>query len=139
MLLSTVPGIPTEIPTKADEGLRAAFTPFRAPPGTYRVLVTEKGIEEVALRMKAANPSGPEGAWAIQRVEALTVIDSAARVDRARVARLFGGRPLRVARGPITEKGRVIESITLMSPYPDASLSRLIPGTMIVVFEIPYR
>jgi hypothetical protein len=51
------------------------------------------------------------------------------------VAQLYVGRRLSVARGSVLEDGRVIASVTLISPYPDATLTRLERGTMIVVFR----
>src|SRR5919198_161536 len=50
---------------------------------------------------------------------------------RAALSRLYGGRRPRVARG-WRRRGDVFESVTLISPYPDASLSRLNPGTMVI-------
>ena len=57
--------------------------------------------------------------------------------DRALVRRLYAGQAVSVARGAIRRGGRVVESITMLSPYPDRTLSVLQPGTMIVVFWVP--
>ena len=47
------------------------------------------------------------------------------------LVRLYAGRRAKVARGWRQEEKR-FESVTLVSPYPDASLGRLEPGTMVI-------
>ena len=42
-----------------------------------------------------------------------------------------------VARGARMENGRVVESWTLISPYPDPALRRLETGTLLVVLRLP--
>jgi hypothetical protein len=69
-------------------------------------------------------------------VEALAPLDafgSGGLYDRAALARLYGSRRPSVARGWIDEAGR-FESLTLISPHPDAGLTRLEPGTLIIRF-----
>ena len=51
--------------------------------------------------------------------------------DRAALSRLYGGRRVIVARG-WTEHGNRFESITLISPHPDATLTGLMPGTLVI-------
>jgi len=43
-----------------------------------------------------------------------------------------------VARGWI-EYGNRFESVTLLSPYPDATLTRLLPGTMVIRWTTEVR
>ena len=56
--------------------------------------------------------------------------------DRWKVAGLYRRRRAHVARGPRLDQGQT-ESWTLISPYPDASLQRLEPGTLLIVLRIP--
>jgi hypothetical protein len=51
-------------------------------------------------------------------------------------ARLYGGRSARVARGARLDRGRVVESWTLISPYPSADLGTLHPGTMRLILTV---
>ena len=53
------------------------------------------------------------------------------------VARLYGGGQPRVARGPKLEGGRIAEAWILVSPYPDVTLTRLLPGTLRIAVAIP--
>jgi len=49
---------------------------------------------------------------------------------------LYGGRRVQVAHGWHERDGE-FESITLISPYPDATLTKLIAGTMIIRVAYP--
>jgi hypothetical protein len=70
-------------------------------------------------------------------MDPLEAFGDAGPYNRAKVAELYVGLRARVARGPIIEGGRTIAAITLVSPYPNRSLSRLEPGTLIIEFRIP--
>ncbi|HEV3139494.1 MAG TPA: hypothetical protein VGY57_03205, partial [Vicinamibacterales bacterium] len=71
----------------------------------------------------------------ITELEPLDAFGSAGRYDRSALARAYGGTRARVARG-WRKTGDRFESITLISPYPDATLTRLNPGTLIIRFSI---
>ena len=77
------------------------------------------------------------GAWEPRPLLPLDAFGQAGRYDRSGLARLYGARQPRVARGARTENGRVVESWTLISPYPDAALRRLGAGTLLVVLRLP--
>jgi hypothetical protein len=64
-----------------------------------------------------------------EALEALDAFGTAGAYKRSALARLYGGRRVRVLRS-WTESGGRFESVTRLSPYPDASLTRLLPGTM---------
>jgi hypothetical protein len=52
------------------------------------------------------------------------------------MAKLYAAGPVHVARGPhSTASG--FDTWTLASPYPDAALARLSPGTLLLVFAFP--
>ena len=74
-------------------------------------------------------------------VEALDPLDAfgtAGPYSRPKLARLYSGTKVRVARGWRLQ-GEVFESVTLLSPHPDAELTRLLPGTMVIRFTLPAR
>jgi hypothetical protein len=105
----------------------------------YRMYVSARDLDAV-LRALQADQSllRPPGAWQPARHESLwTRSGRPARYDRSRLARLYGGRGARVARGPKALDGRVVESWTLISPYPDPALERLEPGTLLIVLKLP--
>ena len=68
---------------------------------------------------------------ASEQLEPLDAFGAAGSYDRAALARLYAGKRVRVARGWIEYADR-FESVTLLSPYPDGSLTRLLPGTMVI-------
>ena len=69
----------------------------------------------------------------IEAMEALDAFGTAGTYDRPRLARLYGGTRVQVARG-WTRTGNRVESITRLSPYPDATLTHLMPGTLEIRF-----
>ncbi len=105
--------------TACDPQLTRLFTPLHPQLGSYEVCTDPRPIEDVA------------GDTRIEEVEPLEALGGAGSYDRAAVARLYGGRRAKVARGWRSDDGR-FESITRVSPYPDATLTHLEPGTMIV-------
>src|SRR6267142_1525764 len=106
-----------------DPALTALFTPLHPRAGRYEVCTTSDPIETVAERD-----------WKIEALEPLEAFGSAGPYDRFAVSRLYGGRRVQVAHGWHEQDG-VLESITLISPYPDASLQRLLPGTLIIILH----
>ncbi len=88
--------------------------------GRYEVCTTDAPIESVAA----------VGARRSNRLEPLDAFGAAGDYDRS-TSRLYGGTRARVAR-EWSEQGGTFESITLISPYPDATLTHLLPGTMVI-------
>jgi hypothetical protein len=103
------------------------FTPEHPQLGRYEVLSTPAPLPE------AMRDAGKAGAitWTVDAEGPLDAFGTGGSYNRSAVSRLYGGRLAAVARGWMQEPGH-IESVTLMSPYPDASLARLNPGTLIV-------
>jgi hypothetical protein len=87
--------------------------------GRYEVCTSDEPIDRAAA------------GWKIEALEPLEAFGAAGPYDRFAVARLYGGRRVQVARG-WRQDGDRFESITLISPYPDAALNKLLPGTMII-------
>jgi hypothetical protein len=93
----------------------------------------------MALRRLEADTSlvRAPGAWQARPLPPADAFGQTGRYDRWTLARLYGARQPRVARGARREGGRVTESWTLISPYPDTALGRLETGTLLVVLRLP--
>jgi hypothetical protein len=101
-----------------DPGFAALFVPARPRLGRYEVCATDRPIDEVA-----------EPSWAREELAPLDAFGAAGSYDAHAVSRLYGGSRAVVARGWI-QSGDTFEAVTLISPHPDAMLSRLLPGTL---------
>jgi hypothetical protein len=111
-----------------DPALTRLFTPPAPLMGAYEVCTTDEAIDGGALNHLRRG--------GIEAIEAPDAFGTAGSYKRSALARLYGGTRVRVARGwSVSATG--IESITLLSPYPDQSLSRLLPGTMAIRFRLP--
>jgi hypothetical protein len=111
---------PSGSPRTCTERLAVLFTPAPSRLGRYEACTTVQPIEAVAGR-----------SWSIASTPPLDAFGEGGAYDRARVARLYGGRQPLVARGWIQEDGHFV-AITLISPYPDETLTRLVAGTLIL-------
>lgn len=113
-----------------------------APPARatqFAFARTPDSIDVVARFYRERFPSVEPRSWAIERLAATEVFDGAALFDRARLARLYAGRTPRVARGPVTRDGQVVEVVLLLSPYPEPDLRRLNPGTLTMTVGVRSR
>jgi hypothetical protein len=129
------------LPGKPDPGLAAIFLPRHAPAGAYRLAVIDRPIEAardalMAALAPAARVDDPPGAWAVRQADPLEAFGEGGIYDRARLARLFAGKPARLVRAPIERDGHAVASVTLLSPCPDAGLSRLSPATIVILFDV---
>lgn len=109
------------------------FTPAIAPRGAYEVYVTDRRLDAIVKALRTPDPQGSR--WSIAAEGPGDAFGAGGRYDPWKLARLFGAAPVRVSRGAVTKSGRLVASVTLLSPYPDPSLARVWPGTMIVVFR----
>jgi len=116
--------------------LARLFTPLSVPPGTYEVFTSTEGIEALTARLRALDPAPSAGAWAPSRPEAFAAFGQDGLYDRPRLARLFNGKRVTVVRGTLARDGRHV-AYTLISPYPDPTLSRIVDGTMVIAFHVP--
>ncbi|MCU1386399.1 MAG: hypothetical protein JWL71_5096 [Acidobacteria bacterium] len=103
-----------------DPALVALFTPAHPRLGRYEVCAS-------------GDPLQPVNGGAIEVLEALDAFGTAGAYDRPALSRLYGGTRVQVARG-WTRTGDRFESITRLSPYPDASLTHLLAGTLEIRF-----
>jgi hypothetical protein len=134
MILAATP-VPEGAPAPryaCDAALTALFTPARPLMGRYEVCTADTPIEVAAAEGAAARA---ERYGTVEALEALDAFGAAGSVQRSALLRLYGGTRVRTVRGWSRAGGR-FESITLLSPYPDATLTRLVPGTMAIRFTL---
>jgi len=103
-----------------DPTLTALFTPRYPGLGRFEVCTDFRGLAEVV-------PAG----WTVETLDALDAFGTARSYDRGALARLYGGVRARVAHGWTRTSDR-FESLTFISPYPNAAMTSLEPGTMII-------
>jgi hypothetical protein len=120
-----------------DPALTRLFTPRAVPAGTYVVYRSAETIEALTARLKALDPSPSRGAWEPSRPEAHNAFGADGVYDRLRLARLFTGKRVTVVRGSLLHEGHRL-AYTLISPYPDPSLSTIESGTMVIEFAVSY-
>ena len=123
----------------------ALFTPATRA-GAYRAYVSPLPIDAVlrilegdvgvAFRRPETSLLRPAGAWEARPVGVLDAFGRSGPYDRLKLARLYAGRSVEVARGPRAAGGRVVESWSLVSPYPAPSLERIEAGTLIIVLTL---
>jgi hypothetical protein len=117
-----------------DPVLTRLFTPGDAPAGAYEVWRSDESIEMMAERLRNLDPAPLADAWKVQRGEPGTVFTEGS-YDRGRLARLYVGQRLSVARGALATPAGVV-AFTLVSPWPDAMLRALQPGTLVIVVRV---
>ena len=109
-----------------DPSLTALFTPPHPRLGRYEVCTTSESIEQALTEGSPAEPRE-----ANEALEALDAFGTAGTYNRAALARLYGGIRVRVARRWQQRDDQFV-SETLLSPYPDPTLTQLNPGTMVI-------
>ena len=106
------------------------FTPVNQHQA-YAIAVTPASLENILAGVAADQRAvRTPGAWQPRHESAQDAFGTAGRHNRWLLARLYGSQQPRVARGARMDRGRVVESWTLISPYPSADLRTLHPGTM---------
>jgi hypothetical protein len=110
-----------------DPALAALFTPPRPSVGRYEVCTTAEPLDRTVSELDD-HRYGP-----IEALDPLEAFGTAGQYSHAKLTRLYAGRRVRLIRGWL-QRGDRFESITLLSPYPDAGLARLIEGTMVIRF-----
>jgi hypothetical protein len=118
------------------------YLPVLAPGGirqkAYSVYVSPLDLETTLRQLDsdAALVRAP-GAWQARPALPWDAFGQAGAYDRSAMARVYGARQPRVARGARMEASRVVESWTLIEPYPDTTLRRLETGTILIVLRLP--
>jgi hypothetical protein len=117
----------------------AVFAP-RLYREAYRAFVTELDLDR-ALQLTVGDPAGQAlaapGAWRPGFENAVDAFGSGGTFDAGKLARLYGSRQARVARGPRGNGGRVEESWMLISPFPSPDCERLNTGTLLMILRVP--
>jgi hypothetical protein len=111
-----------------------------APPAhrhDYRAAVSRLDLDGVlaALAMDETLVRAA-GSWTPRAHLPADAFGRGGTYDRWTLARLYGSRQPRVARGARTTGAGVLESWTLISPYPSADLTRLETGTLLIVLKM---
>ena len=134
-LVAAVPAGATVLWQEAAEYVSLFAPAGRA--GSYRIEVTRTGLDEVLKELSVDQTLvRTPGAWAAGYESATDAFGTAGRYNRWLLARLYGSRQIRVARGARAARGRVVEAWTLISPYPSADLRTLHPGTMRLILNV---
>jgi hypothetical protein len=116
----------------------ALVAPAGARSAAYRVFTSPLDIDAALKRLENdASLVRAPGAWQPRSTLPLDAFGLAGRYDRSGMARVYGGGQPRVARGARAVAGRVVESWTLIAPYPDTELRSLQPGTLLIVLRLP--
>lgn len=119
-----------------DPALARLFTPLAVTPGTYVVYTSTEPIDALTARLRTLDPTPSDGAWTPSRPEAHGAFGQEGVYDRFRLARLFNGKRVTVVRGSLVKDGQRL-AYTLVAPYPDATLTRIVEGTMVIEFRVP--
>ncbi|MBI4887652.1 MAG: hypothetical protein HY824_11215 [Acidobacteria bacterium] len=137
-MAAAVAAEPPPAPWREAPGLAAIFAPRGPQAAAYRAYVSPANLDAV-LREFASDPSllRAPGAWTPQDLAPADAFGQGGTYDRSTVARLYGSGRARVARGARVEDERIVESWTLISPYPDPARRRLEPGTLLLIVRLP--
>lgn len=113
------------------------FAP-RAQRPAYRFFTSPHPLAALLPQVSsdAASVRTP-GGWTARALLPFDAFGQSGEYDRTKLARLYGARRAQVARGPRQDGGIVVESWTLVSPYPDTTLTALEPGTLLIVLRLP--
>jgi hypothetical protein len=103
-----------------DPAFAELFTPRHPVLGRYEVCTDPRPLAMLA-------PAD----WVIETLEPADAFGGGGSYDRAALGRLYSGRRPHVARG-WTETADRFEAVTLISPYPDAAIASLEPGTLVI-------
>jgi hypothetical protein len=103
-----------------DPALAARFIPRRPLLGRYEVCTDSRRLADVV-------PAG----WAVAALDPADAFGAGGSYDRSTLARLYGGARPGVARGWTIAADR-FESLTFISPHPNAALTALEPGTLVI-------
>jgi hypothetical protein len=118
-----------------------AYAALFMPPrhrAAYDSFVSDQPLDRALADLLARVPAlRAPGSWEPRRVAVTDAFGAGGTYDRWQLLRLYGARAPLVARGAIVSEGRPVESWTLISPYPDTTLHRLDPGTLLMVLRVP--
>jgi|WetSurMetagenome_2_1015567.scaffolds.fasta_scaffold42439_2 hypothetical protein len=134
VVVAAAGGVPLQVPGTPSPALAAWFTPG-LDSDRYEVRVLGAGIERARQLVVEAVSGGAATASPVRQLDPLEAFGAAGSYPRTTVARLYTARRCEVVRIPVTREGRTVAALTLVSPYPDATLTRLVEGTMVIVMK----
>jgi hypothetical protein len=103
----------------------------------YQMAVTSSGLDDVLGGLAGDQTlARTPGAWQARPESAQDAFGTAGSFNRWLLAQLYGSRQARVVRGARMDRGRVVETWTLISPYPSTDLRTLHPGTMRLILKV---
>jgi hypothetical protein len=114
-----------------DPELTPLFTPLHPQLGRYEVCVDAASLDEAGA---AARRDGFHLA-PVEELEPLDAFGASGTYDRSALVRLYGGGRVKVIRG-WRQNADAFESVTLISPYPDVSMTRLETGTLLIRWKL---
>jgi hypothetical protein len=130
LLLASAPAAqPAAVPWREAPEYVRLFAARGDRSAAYRAYVTTLDLDAVRQRIGVQ--------WEARALLPLDAFGQTGAYDRWALLRLYGAQRPRVARGPKAMDGRVAESWTLISPYPDTTLQRLEEGTLVLVLRMP--
>lgn len=104
---------------------------------SFSAAVSHASLDDILAHVNEDATAGQApGSWHARSEAAADAFGTAGLHNRWLLKRLFGSRQVQVARGTRLDRGRVVESWTLISPYPSADLRTLQPGTLRLVLRI---
>jgi hypothetical protein len=137
MLLGSAIGAFPPGPWQEASGYLRMFAPAGPRAAAYHIYVSRLGIDKV-LEQLVTDPSllRPPGAWTPTAFVPVDAFGQTGGYDRSKLARLYGSKRALVAHGPRGPAGLPTEAWTLISPYPSDDMTRLEPGTMLIVLDL---
>ncbi len=126
-----------DVTWRPDAALAAEFLPARGWRGAFELAVTDAPLRACLDDERRSWPSPDAQSWTIERVAPTDAFGTIGGYDRMALAKLFGSRRVEVVRAPRRVGGAVVASVTLLSPYPDSTMSRLLPGTLRIITHLP--
>jgi hypothetical protein len=122
LLLSVAAGAQEgrQLQLSCDSVWSALFTPPHPVLGRYEACVDPRPLSDLAGK-----------GWTVETANPLDAFGRAGLYDRSALARLYGGLRPTVARR-WSQTPDAFESLTLIFPSPDTTLTRLLPATLVI-------
>jgi hypothetical protein len=123
-----------EPPLSCHPALGALFAPRYTQAGEYDICTSTLPLERlVAVLEKDGTKFG-----SVETMDVLDAFGAAGQYNRSALARLYRGTRVRVVHG-WRLNGAQLDSVTLVSPYPNLALTELVWATMVIHYRIQTR
>jgi hypothetical protein len=131
------PAAPCVFPGRPEPVLLRLCAPHGPTRDAFEMRSFEDGVERVMRQVTEAVRPCTVGAWSSETLSPVDAVGPFGQADPWKLAELFGARQVTVRRAPLREGDRVTRSLTLISPYPDAGLTHILPGTLLITVSLP--